>query len=98
MASLLADHSIPDHRHPRNPDVRQTCAQSIITIRMRCKPARDGVGRVSLVDMRALVAVRLLGLSTDTSVEHWLKNKRRDLLAAKISDFDRALIRRLWPR
>jgi len=34
MASLLADHSIPDHQHPRNPDVRQTCALSIITIRI----------------------------------------------------------------
>lgn len=65
---------------------------------LRCKPVRDGVGRVSFVDMRALVAVRLLGLSTDTSVEQWLKNKRRDLLAAEISDFDRGLIRRLWPR
>ena len=59
--------------------------------------SRDSITGAKFIDMRSLLAARLLGLCSHPSVTSWLASKRTTLLADDLSDFDKKLIRRLWP-
>ncbi|MGD9691214.1 MAG: hypothetical protein AB7G17_00055 [Phycisphaerales bacterium] len=64
---------------------------------LRCKPVFDPMTRKNYVDMRGLVAIRLLGLNGQKAVRAWLKESRSRLLRTPISEFDMQMIHRLWP-
>lgn len=57
----------------------------------------DSITGAKYVDMRALLCARLLGLCPHSTVTSWLASKKAALLAEDISEFDKSLIRRLWP-
>ena len=63
----------------------------------RLKLGYDPTTRLQYVDTRALLQARLLGLSPANGVRVYLKNKRNAFLASGISDYDKQLVRRLWP-
>ena len=63
----------------------------------RVSLARDSITGAKFVDMRSLLAARILGLCSHASVKAWLAATKANLLAALISDFDRRLVTRLWP-
>ena len=58
---------------------------------------RDSITSAKFIDMRSLLAARLLGLCPHPSVTTWLATKKNTLLKDDLSNFDKALIRRLWP-
>lgn len=58
---------------------------------------RDSITGAKYIDMRAILSARLLGLCSHPTVTTWLASKKAALLADDISDFDKKLIRRLWP-
>ncbi len=65
---------------------------------LRCKPGYDPVTGARFVDMRGIVALRLLGTNSAKPVRAWLADKKKGLRAQKdLSAFDQDLIRRLWP-
>lgn len=59
---------------------------------------RDSITGAEFLDMRSLLAARILGLSDHTAVKAWLLSTKRNLLASSISEFDRKLVTRLWPK
>lgn len=59
--------------------------------------SRDSITGAKYIDMRSILSARLLGLCSHTPVTSWLASKKNTLLADDISDFDKNLIRRLWP-
>jgi hypothetical protein len=63
----------------------------------RVAHARDSITGASFIDMRSLLAARILGLSNHAVVRVWLATTKKNLLASAISDFDRRLLSRLWP-
>lgn len=64
---------------------------------LRCKPQFDAVCRSRYLDQRGLTAIRLLGLNRRKAVKAWLRDKKAVVLAADLTDFDRALVEKLWP-
>lgn len=56
----------------------------------------DAVGRTNFVDMRTVASARLLALNRRVKVTIWLANWRSNMIAKEISDFDKALLRRLF--
>jgi len=59
--------------------------------------SRDSITGKKFVDMRTFFVVRLLGICSDQNVKNWIAVKRENLLQEDLSDFDKRLIRRLWP-
>jgi hypothetical protein len=59
--------------------------------------SRDSITGTKFIDMRSLLAARLLALCPHPAVASWLATKKTNLLKADISDYDKNLIRRLWP-
>ncbi len=64
---------------------------------LRTQPAFDSITRSQYLDMRGIAAIRLLGLNSSKAVRGWLRDKRTAMGKTDLSDFDRRLIRRLWP-
>ncbi|MGD9791132.1 MAG: hypothetical protein AB7Q00_08830 [Phycisphaerales bacterium] len=65
---------------------------------LRSKVAFDPVTQGVYIDTRGLAAIRLLGLNTHTKVRAWLSDKYRELLKIDLSDFDKRMLARLWPK
>lgn len=63
----------------------------------RVRLDHDSITGSAYVDMRALLAARLLGLSTHTAVRAWLAVTKKNHLSEPISKFEVKLINRLWP-
>jgi hypothetical protein len=59
--------------------------------------SRDSITGAEFVDMRAILAARILGLCPHVDVVVWLADTRKNHLKADITPFDRRLIARLWP-
>src|SRR5260221_617517 len=55
----------------------------------------DAVAGKHYLDMRAILQGRLLALNPKPRVGQWLRDKKRSLLKAKLSAYDKRLIRRL---
>lgn len=65
---------------------------------LRCKPGYDAVTDRKFLEMRGLVALRLLGTNQHKNVRQWLRDKKAGLLQSRdLSPFDEGLIKRLWP-
>jgi len=58
---------------------------------------RDSITGAEFVDMRSLLAARILGLSNHPVVKEWLLSTKTSIQNSKISEFDRRLVTRLWP-
>lgn len=56
---------------------------------------RDAVAGGSFLDMRSILQGRLLGLNSKPKVLQWLRQKKRSLLKADLSAYDKNLIRKL---
>lgn len=56
---------------------------------------RDAVAGIEFVDMRAVMAARLLRLNRNTKVKQWLDNRLAQMRAASVSAYDVALLDRL---
>jgi hypothetical protein len=63
----------------------------------RVEPGFDALARRAFVDMRGLVIARLVGLNSEKEVQLWLRQRRLSLLKTNLSNYDRRLLRRLWP-
>lgn len=63
----------------------------------RVELGKDSITGSEFIDMRSLLAARILGLSNHAAVKAWLAATKTKLLASGISDFDRRLVARLWP-
>lgn len=63
----------------------------------RVRLDRDSITGSVYVDMRALLAARILGLSTHKAVRAWLAATKKDHLSKPISKFEVSLVNRLWP-
>jgi hypothetical protein len=57
----------------------------------------DSVRGQKFVDMRGLIAARLLALNDRPAVREWLKTRKEEFLKADISAYDRILLDRLLP-
>jgi hypothetical protein len=57
----------------------------------------DAVAGREFIDMRSLVAARILSLNPKTSVKSWLEAEKKWLLQTSISQYDKSLIKRLLP-
>jgi hypothetical protein len=57
----------------------------------------DSMRQMPFVDTRSLLTARLLGLNNHPGVQAWLTSNRTNWNDKAISEFDRALIRRLHP-
>jgi|GEM_PF-2112551 len=66
-------------------------------LKARMNPAYDAVSHRQYFDMRSLLAARLLGLNRRKAVSRWLADKRKALLGGSLSDYDKAMVTRLWP-
>ena len=64
----------------------------------RIKASRDSITGAKFIDMRSILAARILGLGGYKSVHDWLTAKKIGLLSDGLSSFDRSLIQRLWPK
>jgi hypothetical protein len=64
--------------------------------KLRLKPFQDSSLGKQYIDMRNLLAVRLLCLNRRSRVVAWLRDERRKLLQAGLSPFDKALVGRLF--
>ena len=56
----------------------------------------DAVAGKCFLDMRSILQGRLLGLNSKPKVVQWLREKKRALLKADLSAYDKRLIRKLW--
>jgi hypothetical protein len=63
---------------------------------VRIKVDFDAMTRREYIDMRGVVAARILSFCPAKKVQQWLAAKRDVLLSRNISDFDRSLIRRTF--
>ena len=63
---------------------------------VRVKTAFDAMTRSEYIDMRGVVAARILSFCPAKEVQDWLAAKREMLLKRDISEFDRDLIRRTF--
>lgn len=63
----------------------------------RVSLSRDSITQAEFIDMRALLAARILGLCPHIDVVTWLTDTRMTHLQATITAFDKRLIARLWP-
>jgi hypothetical protein len=61
----------------------------------RLKIRYDSVGHRRFVDMRGILAVRLLILSKNTPVKAWIANKKKQFHKEEISDFDKEILQKL---
>jgi hypothetical protein len=61
----------------------------------RLKPRYDSVSGTKYVDLRALLTVRLLKLSTSPEVIRWVSDWKTSVSAQSISPYDKALVRKL---
>ena len=66
-------------------------------LKARMDLAYDSVCHGQYLDMRSLLAARLLGLNRRKSVLCWLADKKKALLGGTLSDYDKVMLRRLWP-
>ncbi|MDB4278566.1 RNA-directed DNA polymerase [Deltaproteobacteria bacterium] len=62
----------------------------------RIRSVYDPVAGRKYIDMRGLVAVRLLGLNRSREVQQWLRHKRATLEKTG-SEYETALLARIWP-
>jgi hypothetical protein len=76
----------------------RTYSQIPDRFKLRYQLAFDSSTGLRFVDIRHLVAIRLLYLNDSVSVRRWLKTERQKLLANTLSQFDRRIVRRLLPR
>lgn len=58
---------------------------------------RDSITGSPFIDMRALLAARILGLCNHKEIHKWLADTKKKLLLSDIMEFDRKLIVKLWP-
>ncbi|MGI8958787.1 MAG: hypothetical protein ACR2IV_03295 [Bryobacteraceae bacterium] len=63
--------------------------------RNRLNVSSDSVAGVKFVDMRVILTARLLLLSQNKMVRHWVTHRCKGMLGEAITDYDRALLRRL---
>lgn len=63
----------------------------------RVKLRRDSITGAPFVDMRAILAARILGLSEHKAVRDWLAVTKVTQQAARISPFEIGLLEKLWP-
>ena len=63
--------------------------------RNRLNISLDSVAGVSFVDMRVILTARLLLLNENEKVRRWVVDRCKTLLENSISDYDRALLRRV---
>jgi len=61
----------------------------------RLKVRFDAVEGKSYLDMRTILQGRLLSLNSEPKVGQWLRDKKRGLLKAKLSAYDKRLVRKL---
>ena len=66
--------------------------------KVRIKISFDSITRAKYMDMRSVLAFRLLGLCPHQAVRKWLADTKNDLIADELSDFDKRLILRLWTK
>jgi hypothetical protein len=64
----------------------------------RIKASRDSITGAKFIDMRSILAARILGLGGHKLVHDWLLAIKTGLLSDNLSTFDRTLIHRLWPK
>lgn len=60
-------------------------------------PRFDALTARSYLDMRGVIALRLLALSRAPRVRAWVKAKKAGLLKEPLSAFDKRMIQRLIP-
>jgi hypothetical protein len=63
----------------------------------RMRIAKDSISGASFVDMRSILAARILGLCTHKPVHQWLAAAKVTYVEADISPFELRLVERLWP-
>jgi hypothetical protein len=63
----------------------------------RMAPRFDALTARSYLDMRGVIALRLLALSRAPRVRAWVKKKKAELLKQSLSAFDKRMIQRLIP-
>lgn len=61
----------------------------------RLKPRFDPVAGIKYVDLRSLLTIRLLHISAAPRVTRWVSNWKSNILSDAVSQFDKALVRRL---
>jgi hypothetical protein len=61
----------------------------------RLRLRNDSVSGRLFVDMRSIITIRLLALSSNASVKAWVRDWKANMIAARISRFDRNLLKRL---
>lgn len=65
--------------------------------KIRRDPVYDAVAGRHRIDMRKLLAIKLLSLNSRKSVKRWVSDARQYMLNKDISPFDKALVRKLLP-
>ncbi len=73
----------------------QTYESVPIRWKARLRVRQDSVSGRQFVDMRSLLAVRLLALNSSPVVQTWIKERKDELLKESISDYDKALLNQL---
>jgi len=61
----------------------------------RLKPRFDSVSGIKYVNLRSLLTVRLLRLSTSPRVVRWVSDWKASILADAVSTYDKVLVRKL---
>jgi hypothetical protein len=59
---------------------------------------KDSVAGIWFIDMRTVLAARLLALSQRRQVQVWIKEWKQRVLMQNVSDFDRHMIRKFFPQ
>ena len=65
--------------------------------KIRRDPVYDAVAGRHRIDVRKLLAIKLLSLNSRKSVQRWVSDARQYMLNKDISPFDKALVRKLLP-